>query len=174
MSASLKNFADLGALRKALKQQEQARAAADAERLRREQAAQLEADLFRRSIGIIAPLAAPGKVTATPARPEPVARHHEADEKAALQESLSDDFDVETLLDTDDSLSYTRSGVGADVVRKLRKGHWTIQDQLDLHGLRRDAARDALGAFLRSATRRGLRCVRIIHGKGLGSVNKEP
>jgi DNA-nicking Smr family endonuclease len=174
MSASLKNFADLGALRKILKQQEQARAAEDAERLRREQAEQREADLFRRSIGKVAPLAPPDKAAVTPARPQPVARHHLADEKAALQESLSDDFDVETLLDTDDSLSYTRSGVGADVVRKLRKGHWTIQDQLDLHGLRRDAARDALGAFLRSATRRGLRCVRIIHGKGLGSVNKEP
>lgn len=174
MSASLKNFADLGALRKILKQQEQVRAAEDAERLRREQAEQREADLFRRSIGKVAPLAPPDKAAVTPARPQPVARHHLADEKAALQESLSDDFDVETLLDTDDSLSYTRSGVGADVVRKLRKGHWTIQDQLDLHGLRRDAARDALGAFLRSATRRGLRCVRIIHGKGLGSVNKEP
>lgn len=174
MPASLKNFADLGALRKILKQQEQARAANDAERLRREQAEQLEADLFRRSIGKVAPLAPPDKAAVVPARPQPVARHHLADEKAALQESLSDDFDVETLLDTDDSLSYTRSGVGADVVRKLRKGHWTIQDQLDLHGLRRDAARDALGAFLRSATRRGLRCVRIIHGKGLGSVNKEP
>ena len=174
MSASLKNFADLGSLRKILKQQEQARAAEDAERLRREQAELREADLFRRSIGKVAPLAPPDKAAVTPARPQPVARHHLADEKAALQESLSDDFDVETLLDTDDSLSYTRSGVGADVVRKLRKGHWTIQDQLDLHGLRRDAARDALGAFLRSATRRGLRCVRIIHGKGLGSVNKEP
>lgn len=174
MSASLKNFADLGALRKILKQQEQARAAEDAERLRREQAEQREADLFRRSIGKVAPLAPPDKAAGTPARPQPIARHHLADETAALQESLSDDFDVETLLDTDDSLSYTRSGVGADVVRKLRKGHWTIQDQLDLHGLRRDAARDALGAFLRSATRRGLRCVRIIHGKGLGSVNKEP
>ncbi|MDP3841662.1 MAG: Smr/MutS family protein [Oxalobacteraceae bacterium] len=171
MSASLKNFADLGALRKILKQQDQARAAEDAERLRRVQAEQREADLFRRSIGKVAP---PDKAAVTPARPQPIARHHLADEKAALQESLSDDFDVETLLDTDDSLSYTRSGVGADVVRKLRKGHWTIQDQLDLHGLRRDAARDALGAFLRSATRRGLRCVRIIHGKGLGSVNKEP
>lgn len=174
MLASLKNFADLAQLRTSLKAQHEARAAAEAERLRREQAAQLEADLFRRSIGVIAPLAAPGKVTATPVRPEPIARHHLADEKAALQESLSDDFDVETLLDTDASLSYTRSGVGADVVRKLRKGHWTIQDQLDLHGLRRDAAREALGAFLRSANRRGLRCVRIIHGKGLGSVNKEP
>lgn len=174
MPASLKNFADLGQLRASLKAQQEARAKAEAEQLRRVQAEQREADLFRRSIGAVAPLAAPDKAATTLIRPAPIVRHRMADEQAALQESLSDDFDVETLLDTDDSLSYTRSGVGADVVRKLRKGHWTIQDQLDLHGLRRDAARDALGAFLRSASRRGLRCVRIIHGKGLGSVNKEP
>ncbi|MEO8599179.1 MAG: Smr/MutS family protein [bacterium] len=174
MPASLKNFADLGKLRALLKVQQEARAVADAVRLRREQAAQLEANLFRRSIGKVAPLAVPARVAATPARPQPIVRHPIADEEAALQESLSDDFDAEMLLDNDDSLSYTRSGVGADVVRKLRKGDWAIQDQLDLHGLRRDAARDALGAFLRRASRSGLRCVRIIHGKGIGSVNKEP
>ena len=174
MSASLKNFADLGALRKTLKQQEDARKIAEAERLRRDKAAQLEADLFRRSIGAVAPLAPPDKVTPSTPRPEPIARQHLADEEAALRESLSDDFDVETLLDTDDQLSYTRSGIGSDVVRKLRKGHWAIQDQLDLHGMRTDEAREALGEFLRKMGRRGLRCVRIIHGKGLGSVNKEP
>lgn len=174
MPASLKNFADLGKLRARLKVQQAARAVADAEQLRNAQATQLEADLFRRSIGKIAPLAAPARVAATRVKPQPIARHHQADEEAVLQESLSDDFDAEALLDTDDSLSYTRSGVGADVLRKLRKGHWAIQDQLDLHGLRRDAARDALCAFLHRANGSGLRCVRIIHGKGLGSINKEP
>ncbi len=174
MPASLKNFADLGKLRARLKVQQAARAVADAERLRNAQAAQQEANLFRRSIGKVAPLAMPARVAATPVRLQPVARRQIADEEAALQESLSDDFDAEALLDTDDSLSYTRSGVGADVLRKLRKGHWAIQDQLDLHGLRRDAARDALCAFLRRANGSGLRCVRIIHGKGLGSANKEP
>lgn len=174
MSASLKNFADLGSLRKTLKQQEDARKIAEAERLRRDKAAQLEADLFRRSIGAVAPLAPPDKIVPSAPRPEPIARQHLADEEAALRESLSDDFDVETLLDTDDQLSYTRSGIGSDVVRKLRKGHWAIQDQLDLHGMRTDEAREALGEFLRKMGRRGLRCVRIIHGKGLGSVNKEP
>ncbi|HVL74381.1 MAG TPA: Smr/MutS family protein, partial [Noviherbaspirillum sp.] len=56
----------------------------------------------------------------------------------------------------------------------LRRGHWVIQGQLDLHGMRRDEAREALGEFLRNAVKRGIRCVRIVHGKGLGSVNKEP
>ena len=109
-----------------------------------------------------------------PPRPLPIPRQHLADEQAALRESLSDEFNVDTLLDTDGELSYARAGIGTDTVRKLRRGHWLIQAQLDLHGMRRDQAREALGEFLRDATRRGVRCVRVIHGKGLGSVNKEP
>ena len=57
---------------------------------------------------------------------------------------------------------------------RLRRGQWTIQRQLDLHGLRRDAARDALAAFIRQAERDGLRCVRVVHGKGHGSPGREP
>ena len=174
MSASLKNFADLKALSKTLKAQEEARKVADAERQRQEQQAKREADLFRLSVGQVAPLPHHNKHTSSAPRPEPIARQHLADEQAALQESLSDEFDVETLLETDAALSFARSNIGPDVVRKLRKGHWVIQDQLDLHGLRRDAAREAVAEFLRKANRRGLRCVRIVHGKGLGSVNKEP
>ena len=52
--------------------------------------------------------------------------------------------------------------------------HWPIQDELDLHGLRRDEARDGIGAFLAHAARRKLRCVRVIHGKGFGSKGQEP
>jgi DNA-nicking Smr family endonuclease len=104
----------------------------------------------------------------------PIARQRLADEEAALRESMSDDFTVETLLDTDEALSYARNGIGPDVIRKLRRGHWVIQSQLDLHGLRTDEAREALGEYLRGAVKRGLRCVRVIHGKGLGSINKEP
>jgi DNA-nicking Smr family endonuclease len=174
MSASFKDFADLQSIRKTLKQQEQARQLADAERARSERQAKLEADLFRNSVGTVAPLPSQNRHLPNPPRPEPIARQHLADEQAALQESLSDDFDVESLLDTDQALSYARSGVGQDVVRKLRKGHWVIQDQIDLHGYRRDEARESLAEFLKKAGRRGLRCVRIIHGKGLGSVNKEP
>jgi DNA-nicking Smr family endonuclease len=77
-------------------------------------------------------------------------------------------------MDTDENLSFARSGIGSDVLSKLRRGHWVIQSQLDLHGLRRDEARDRLGEFLRQARKNGHRCVRIIHGKGHGSVGKEP
>jgi DNA-nicking Smr family endonuclease len=60
------------------------------------------------------------------------------------------------------------------VVRKLREGHWSIQRQLDLHGLRTDEARDALGDFIRTSHQLGLRCVRVVHGKGLGSPGRNP
>lgn len=97
-----------------------------------------------------------------------------ADEAQALHEAMSDEFDVSTLLDTDGRLSFHRPGIGPDVPLKLRKGHWSIQAELDLHGLRRDEAREVLGQFLHQSRKQGLRCVRIVHGKGLGSPGRSP
>ena len=99
---------------------------------------------------------------------------HRLDEQAVMREALSDDFDVETLLDTDEALSYRRPGLGPDVVRKLRRGGWRLQGQIDLHGLRREDARQALADFIREANKQGWRCVRVVHGKGLGSPGKTP
>jgi DNA-nicking Smr family endonuclease len=172
--ASFKDFGDLKNLRKDLKTQEEARKVAEAERVKRAQIAAQEANLFRSSVGHVAPLAPINKARLDPPRPEPIARQHLADEQAALQESLSDEFSPESLMDTDETLSFARSGIGQDILRKLRRGHWVIQSQLDLHGMRSDEAREALAEYLRTACKRGLRCVRVIHGKGLGSLNKEP
>jgi DNA-nicking Smr family endonuclease len=174
MPASIKDFSALKSLHKDLKVQEEVRQAAEAERLRLEKIAQLEADLFRRSIGDVAPLTPRDNVIVTAPRPLPIARHHLADEQAALEQSLSDEFTIETLLDTDEALSYARNGIGPDVLKKMRRGHWVIQNELDLHGMRTEEAREALAEFLRNAVKRGVRCVRVIHGKGLGSINKEP
>jgi DNA-nicking Smr family endonuclease len=71
-------------------------------------------------------------------------------------------------------LSFRRPGIGTDVTQKLRKGHWSLQGQIDLHGMRSDEAREALGQFIRDATKRDWRCVRVVHGKGLGSPGKTP
>lgn len=174
MSAALKNFADLKKLGQQLLLQEQTRERVEIERLKKEKQALAEANIFRSSVGTLMPLKTNERHQATPAKPLPLPFHHLADERAALQESLSDEFNAESLLETDENLSYTRPGVGIDVVKKLRKGAWVIQAELDLHGMRRDQARDNLGEFLRKCIRSGKRCVRIIHGKGLGSVNKEP
>jgi len=177
----MKDFADLKALREALKDQEQTRALEKAERAKKEQAAREEAKLFRGALGSdIKKLpesnryvhnAPPGiNITVKPAVP----RTQSEDDAAVLRESLSDDFDVEHLLEEDPGVSFLRTGVGADVLRKLRKGNWPVQDELDLHGLRRDDARDRVGDFLASAGKRKLRCLCVIHGKGLGSKGGEP
>jgi len=174
MSGPIKDFADLKALRTTMKAQGEARKAAEAERKRREQESRRDSELFRRSIGDVIPLPPSGKAVNNAPLPLPIPRQRMSDEEAALRESLSDEFNVDTLLDTDEQLSYARAGIGPDTPRKLRRGHWVIQSQLDLHGMRRDEARDALGEFLRNAVKCGMRCVRIVHGKGLGSINKEP
>jgi DNA-nicking Smr family endonuclease len=174
MVSTIKDFAALKGLRKELKAQEEARAKAEVERRQREQEARRDADLFRKSIGDVKPLEDRGTAELVSPRPQPIARQRMADEQAALAESLSDEFSVESLLDTDEGLSFARPGIGGDTLRKLRRGHWVIQAQLDLHGMRTDEAREALAEFLRNACKRGLRCVRVIHGKGLGSLNKEP
>ena len=57
---------------------------------------------------------------------------------------------------------------------RLRRGHWTVQGELDLHRLTSLQARDALADFLADARVRGWRCVRVVHGKGLSSPNREP
>ncbi len=140
--------------------------------------ANAEKDFFARAVGPIKPLPAqhqPGHRASLPrVATAPIAVQHQLDEQAVMQEALSDEFDVETLLDTDDALSYRRPGIGTDVTRKLRKGGWSIQGQVDLHGLRREDARQALVDFIKDAARMGWRCVRVVHGKGLGSPGKTP
>ena len=140
--------------------------------------ARAEEDFFALAVGIVKPLPLrhrPGhRASLLRVAPAPIAVQHQLDELAVMQEALSDEFGVETLLDTDDALSYRRPGIGTDVTRKLRKGGWSIQGQVDLHGLRREDARQALVDFIKDAARMGWRCVRVVHGKGLGSPGKMP
>jgi DNA-nicking Smr family endonuclease len=70
--------------------------------------------------------------------------------------------------------TYRQDGIGLDVVRKLRRGGWVIQAEVDLHGLRTEEAREHLAQFVRDAVARRMRCVRVVHGKGLGSPGREP
>ncbi|MFL6662461.1 MAG: Smr/MutS family protein [Rhizobacter sp.] len=165
---------ELAAMKKALQDARREQEALAARRRESAAAASRERELFSRTVGAVLPL----RKDAAPlvARPRPTAepRQRKLDEAAVLGESISDEFDVESLLETDDALSFRRRDIGPEVVRKLRRGVWALQAQLDLHGLRRDEARERLGQFLRDAERAGLRCVRIIHGKGNGSPGREP
>ncbi|MCF8164034.1 MAG: Smr/MutS family protein [Burkholderiaceae bacterium] len=166
----IKDLAELKALKQRLKSRAEAAMKAEQERRERER----EANLFRTTVGEVAPLRTAARVSTPLPRPQPIAHQRLADDEAALQESLSDEFSIDTLLEIDEDLSFVRGGIGPDVLRKLRGGGWVTQDQLDLHGLRTDQARQALSQFVRDSMKRGMRCVRIIHGKGLGSLGKKP
>ena len=169
-----KSLQELAGIRQALADQK-AQALAEQQRaLALERQRLAEQKLFERAIGAVQPLNHPPRVQLQTARPSPTAFQQALDDQAALRESLSDEFDVSTLLDVDDQMSFRRPGIGLDVTRKLRRGDWSIQGQVDLHGLRSDEARDALSQFIRDAMRMGWRCVRVVHGKGLGSPGKTP
>ena len=150
----------------------------EAERAARARAAAAAAErsrqLFAAAVGPVTPLPPSGRAELRRPKPPPLPLQREADERAALREAWSDEVDLESLLLTDDGLSFRRPGVGPDVAARLRRGHWAIQGEIDLHGLRRDEARTALLGFLGEATRRGQRCVRVVHGKGHGSPGRRP
>src|SRR5882672_3709085 len=172
----LRNLGDLARLRDELAERDRLQRQREAEALLRERQAQREAGNFLEAMGElgVAPLAPNPRVEHPPRKHAPHAHSRARDDAAVLVESVSDEIDVERLLDTDDALSYRRRGIGPDVLRKLRRGEWVIQAEIDLHGLRVDEARTALGSFLREAVKRGLRCARVVHGKGLGSKDRTP
>ena len=169
-----KSLQDLDAMRKKLADDAKAQERAEQARVAAEKRAEAERNLFTRAVGKVAPISQPERVWSPPQRPLPRPFQQDLDDEAVMHESMSDEFDITTLLDADDQLSFRRSGIGTDVTRKLRKGEWSIQGQIDLHGLRSDEARNAIGQFIRDAKRMGWRCVRVVHGKGLGSPGKEP
>lgn len=174
--APLKSLRELRAVSEQLRQQAAIEAERAALRARIEQEQQAERELFSRGVGPVRPLPERHRQrqVAAPSRPPPLPVQQQRDEQAVMREALSDEFDVETLLDTDEALSYKRPGLGPDVVRKLRRGGWRLQGQIDLHGMRREDAREALADFIREAHKNGWRCVRVVHGKGLGSPGKTP
>jgi DNA-nicking Smr family endonuclease len=106
--------------------------------------------------------------------PKPIAKQFIRDEQQALRDSLSDDFYPAHELESGEELLYLRTGQSPDVLSKLRRGFWVVQAQIDLHGLISDEAREYVAEFLSSCKKRNIRCVRIVHGKGLGSRNREP
>ena len=171
---ALKSLAELKTAHRTLTEARERQAAEAAAGAAAEKKRQTEQDLFARAIGATQPLRRKATVALAPEPPAPIPVQHQLDEARVLRESISDEFDVSTLLDADDAMSFRRPGIGTDITRKLRAGDWAIQRQLDLHGLRSDEARETLSAFIREAHKQGLRCVRVVHGKGLGSPGRQP
>lgn len=111
-------------------------------------------------------------------RPAPIPAQRLADEREALLASkfgtAPDPQTWEIGQELEAGQTFVRPGLGTDVLTKLRRGHWTLQGELDLHGHTSEEAHDRLADFLYEARQRGFRCVRVIHGKGLTSPNREP
>jgi DNA-nicking Smr family endonuclease len=164
----------LEALRERLQRERDEQAARAAKLVERAAREQQERSVFASAVGPVRTLPDSGRAQVARQRPEPHPYQRERDEREAVREALSDEVNVESLLLTDDGLSFRRVGIGPDVPARLRRGQWALQGELDLHGLTREAARERLVAFVREAHRRGQRCVRVVHGKGHGSPGRQP
>lgn len=130
-----------------------------------------DSDLFRRAVADVKPLQSEKEVVGPP-KPAPVARFTRADEQEVLRESIADDRDAD--LETGEELNYAQPGVAERTFRKLRRGQLSVEAEIDLHGLTAAQAREALKDFIQVSMDRDLRCVRVIHGKGLRSGVRGP
>lgn len=112
---------------------------------------------------------------ATPSRPKPPpeARFTRADQKSVLAESLQDPEDP-GLLETGDELRFRRPGVSEAVLKRLRRGEYAVDAEIDLHGMTSIEARAAMKIFIEQAVSRQMTCVRIVHGKGRRSGPRGP
>ena len=129
---------------------------------------------FRDAVADVEPLARTERHAPAIPPPPPVPLQSRRDERAALAESLLGPISIDDALDSGEELVYLRDGISRQVLRRLRRGHWVVQDSIDLHGMNRVSAAEAVAEFLRLSAARGIRCIRIVHGKGRGSLNREP
>ena len=125
--------------------------------------------LFHEAIGPVRKLAEPVSEAPRAAPPAPRPRSREADEALALQQSRFDPF-AASPLGPGDVLEYLREGHSPRLLRRLKRGHYAVRDEIDLHRMTQAQAESVLREFLNEARREGHGCVRIVHGKGTGTL----
>lgn len=130
-------------------------------------------NLFRSAIGPVRPLAHDPAPPPEVSRPAPQARQFELDEAAVREEMLDSAFDPGAL-EMGDEILYLKPGHSPRLLKRLRRGQFSIQGEIDLHQMTVAVARAAVGAFLNDAIRHRELCVRIVHGKGLRSAARGP
>lgn len=130
-------------------------------------------DLFRQSMADARPLQKTDKEPLPQSVPAARARFSRQDESAVLKESLAADVD-ETEAASGESLRFHRASVGRRTLRKLARGNYSVQNEIDLHGMIIPQAKESLHDFIAASCQSGHTCVRIIHGKGLGSGDRGP
>jgi DNA-nicking Smr family endonuclease len=131
-----------------------------------------DADLFRKQIGKVRRVAQ-DRIPPHRAPRKPTPEQRLRDQQAVMQSLLSDDYEPADI-ETGEELLYARPGLQHSVVRKLRRGQYAVEAELDLHRCTTLQARERLDAFLRISRASGARCVRVIHGKGQSSEGKMP
>ena len=132
-----------------------------------------EIDLFRQAVRDVKPLVQDKPVVA-PRRKAPRARFARAERRAVLEESLHATDVADIAVAPGDELLFRRTGVPDSIVRKLRRGEFRIQGEIDLHGMKVPEAKQALREYLADAVSFDTHCVRVVHGKGLGSGPRGP
>ena len=113
------------------------------------------------------------RVAAHRPRRKPVPEQSLRDAREVMDSLLSDEYEPADI-ETGDELLFVRPGLQHSVMRKLRRGQYAIEAELDLHGNTVPEARERIVTFLNHSRARGIRCVRIIHGKGKSSEGKLP
>jgi DNA-nicking Smr family endonuclease len=131
-----------------------------------------DATVFQEAMRGVKPIAARAQVPPARRKPPAKARFTAADRAMVLVESLQGPLGE--IGDTGDEISFRRDGVQNGVMRKLKRGEYRVEEICDLHGLRAEEAKAAVREFLAEALARNLRCVRIIHGKGMNSGPRGP
>ena len=132
-----------------------------------------DAELFRKAVSGAKPLQKEKRAEITERKPAPRARFTRADERAVLRESLDADID-DTESHSGASLRFHRPHIGRQTMRKLARGNFSVQAEIDLHGMTVAEAKPRLANFIETCAREGKRCVRVVHGKGLGSGHRGP
>jgi DNA-nicking Smr family endonuclease len=132
-----------------------------------------DSELFRASIGHVRPLAHIATPLPQAPKPAPEARQFELDEAAVRDELLDHAFDP-GLIEVGEEIHHLKLGQSSRLLKRLRRGHYSVQAEIDLHQMTVAVAREAIVGFLNEAIRHRELCVRIVHGKGLRSSSRGP
>lgn len=131
-----------------------------------------DARLFREAMGEVRQIE-PAPLPPIAPKPLPRPRMFEADEASVTSELLDMAFDPASM-EIGEELGYLRDGYPPRLLRRLKRGQFSVQDELDLHHMNAAAAQASIVAFLAEAHQHDLHCVRIVHGKGLRSKAAGP
>jgi len=137
--------------------------------------AESDISLFHQAVSGATPLRQTPRIPRRSEAPRsPIKVAAEPDRNNTYSDSILGSLSLNPSTELAEVLTYRRLGMRLDTIRKLRRGHWMVQDTLDLHGANREEARRLLAGFITSCREQGIRSVKIIHGKGLRSPNQEP